>query len=107
MGRKATGAPKRNIWKDPSPYGTYEGEAGSPEQWRSAFQFAWDGETAKEVIKDESPWTILCIPANSDLAIIKKAFHKLMLANHPDKGGNKEICQKIISAYVLVKEGLE
>lgn len=103
MPRQST-KPKRNIWKDPSPYGTYEGERGSPEQWAKAFNFAWDHGTAIEIIKEESPWEILGIPENSSLDIIKKAFRKLMLINHPDKGGDKDICQKIISAYVILTE---
>lgn len=101
--QKAT-KPKRNIWKDPSPYGTYEGERGSPEQWLKAYKFAWDRGTAQKVVKDESPLGILGIPVNSSLDTIKKAFRQLMLINHPDKGGNKEVCQKIISAYVLLIE---
>ena len=43
----------RNIWKDPSPYGTYEGERGNPEQWKSSFKFAWDGTTAEKILNEE------------------------------------------------------
>lgn len=96
--------PKRNIWKDPSPYGTYEGERGSPQQWAKAFDFAWDKGTAIKIVNDDSPWGILGIPVDSPLSVIKTAFRKLILINHPDKGGDKEVCQKIISAYVILTE---
>jgi hypothetical protein len=94
---------KRNIWTDDSPYGTYEGNPGNPSQWKSTFQFSWDQKNAEILIKKESPWSILNIPENSSLAVAKKAFHQLMLIHHPDKGGNTETCQKIISAFVLIK----
>lgn len=103
MSRTAKG-PKRNIWTDPSPYGTYEGERGDPDQWRKAFGYAWGRQEAVEVLGDDSPWGILGIAPGSNEATIKKAFHKLMLIHHPDKGGDHETCQKIISAYVMLTE---
>lgn len=42
---------------------------------------------------------MLGIPENSSIDIIKKAYRKLMLINHPDKGGNIEKCKNINSAY--------
>lgn len=102
--RKSTG-PKRNVWKDPSPYGTYEGERGNPEQWRTFFNFAWNRTIAKEYIPvDETPYTILGISPDASIEEIKKAFRKLMLIHHPDKGGDIDLCRKIIAAYVMLTE---
>ena len=108
MSRAKTGV-KRNVWKDPSPYGTYEGVHGSPEQWRSDFKFAWGNtewnkETAANVLQDDSPYTILGVEVGASISDIKKAFRKLMLINHPDKGGDIEVCKKMIAAYIFLTE---
>jgi DnaJ-class molecular chaperone len=102
--RKKSNKPKRNVWTDPSPYGTYEGERGNPEQWKSSFQEAMDKDTAKEIVKDESPWTILGIPENSSVIITKRAYRVLLLKHHPDKGGDENLCRKIIAAYTMLVE---
>ena len=97
---------KRNIWKDPSPYGTYEGERGNPEQWKCAFQFAWDEGTARIILEEEKKewWQILGVSVSDVFKTVEKKFKDLMKKNHPDKGGDKELCQKIISAWVIAKK---
>ena len=50
---------------------------------------------------------ILKVNKNSTKATIKKAYHKLALKNHPDKGGNTETFKKIANAYDIVKKGPE
>jgi DnaJ-class molecular chaperone len=97
--------PKKNIWKEASSYGTYEGKQGSKEEWRQAFEEAWTYDKARKVTEEESPWGILNISADSSVEIIKSAFRKLMLIHHPDKGGNPEIARKIMAAYYLLIEG--
>ena len=96
----------RNVWKDPSPYGTYEGEPGNPEQWKSAFKFAWDEQTAETILEEEKKewWEILEVAIDASYEVVQKSFRKLMLKNHPDKGGDHETCQKIISAWVIAKK---
>jgi len=102
--RKSNG-PKRNVWKDPSPYGTYEGERGNPDQWRTFFNYTWNRTIAKEYIPvDETPFSILGVAPDASLEEIKKAFRKLMLIHHPDKGGDIDLCRKIIAAYVMLTE---
>ena len=96
----------RNIWKDPSPYGTYEGERGNPEQWKCSFKFAWDGETAEKVLNEEKrKWfQILGVSIEDTFEFVQKRFRNLILKNHPDKGGTTETCQVIISAWVIAKQ---
>lgn len=106
MSRAKSNKPKRNVWTDLSPYGTYEGEPGNPAEWASAFKEAWDARTAKDIVNDESPWDILGIVAGSTLAEVKTAFRKLMLVHHPDKGGDEETCKRIIAAYTILQEML-
>lgn len=96
--------PKRNIFTDPSPYGTYEGARGNKDEWRAAFDEAWTYDKAKKVTKDESPWSILGISADSSKSDIKSAFRKLMMIHHPDKGGDESTARKIMAAYYLLME---
>ena len=96
--------PKRNIWTDPSQYGTYEGPRGDPSEWAEAFKEAWNVRGAKNIIKEESAWTILGVVDGSDWNAIKTAFRKLMKIHHPDHGGDTETCKKMIAAYTLLKE---
>lgn len=94
---------KHNIWKDPSRYGTYDGPYWNDAKYADAFKDAWDRSSAKKTIADESPWAILGIPVGSAFSEIKSAFRKLMLKNHPDLGGDVEVCKKIIAAYTLLE----
>lgn len=41
---------------------------------------------------------ILGLDANPSISEINKAYHKLMISNHPDKGGSSYLAQKINSA---------
>ena len=95
---------KPSIWsKNSAPYGTYEGEHGNSDQWKKMFNFVWDKTFASSIIQEESPYMILHILPDATQDQIKKAFRKLMMINHPDKGGSEEICKKIIAAYVILK----
>ena len=47
---------------------------------------------------------ILELDYTTDIRIIKKKFHKLSLIYHPDKGGDKVICQNINNAYTLLTD---
>ena len=98
-------ATKRNIWKDASAYGTYEGEKGNPDQWFRAFEEAWgmDSDSASKIVGDSSPWGILGVPEGSPLDVVKKAYRKLILIHHPDKGGDVQKCQQIIAAWEVIK----
>ena len=91
---------KRNVWKDPSPYGTYKGERGNPDQWRGTFEEIWDG---KPLPKEEDAWGILGVKKTDTFDVIRAAFKKLIQVHHPDKGGTKEMAQKILAAYFQIK----
>jgi len=104
--RTKSAKPKRNIWTDPSPYGTYEGTPGNPDEWRGFFKDAWDKATAQKLIGDdhETPYKILGIPLTATFSEIKRAFHKLIMLHHPDRGGDNETARKIIAAYTILTE---
>jgi curved DNA-binding protein CbpA len=46
----------------------------------------------------------LGVNKNSSQDEIKKAFRKLSLKHHPDRGGNNEKFQKINAAYEVLKD---
>ena len=99
--------PKRqkSIWNG-APYGTYDGSSGHAEQWRAAYEETMSGEKAIAIVADDSPWEILGVPTGSALPVVRAAFGKLMLEHHPDHGGDKEVCQRIIAAWTLFKDKL-
>ncbi len=103
--KKRRSGRKSDIWTSPSRYGTYEGERGNPEQWAAAFNFVWDRDFAEKLFRNSttSPWAILGVPEGSPAGVIKSAYRAKLREHHPDHGGSKEMCQKIISAYALLK----
>ena len=109
MPRKPSGKPKRNIWKDPSPYGTYTGPRGSSAHWKQAFSQAEDmgsGE-AHAILEDDSPWGVLGLSPDVTYAQAKSRFRALMLEHHPDRGGNAATCERVIAAWTLIKESFK
>lgn len=89
-------------------YKTYNPEVegyGDESQWRDAFNQRMGYKEAKNILSDESPYTILGIPVGATLSEIKKAFRKLAMIYHPDKNpgvDTTEIMQKIIAAYTVL-----
>jgi DnaJ-class molecular chaperone len=52
----------------------------------------------------ESLYDILGISRSADTAEIKKAYRKLVMVHHPDKGGDHEMIQKINRAYEVLSD---
>ena len=104
MPRKPSGKPKRNVWTDPSPYGTYAGPRGSSAQWKRAFAEAETFEGAVEILEDDSPWGILGLAPDATFAEAKSRYRTLLKEHHPDHGGDPEKCRRIIAAWTIVAE---
>ena len=101
-------AKNRDIFKG-APYGRYDAEKeghGHSWQWGNAFKEVMSREDADDLLGVESPWVILGIPAGSSFDEVKKAYRKLILENHPDRGGDVKVAQKIIAAYTKLEKGL-
>lgn len=49
-----------------------------------------------------NPYEILNIPKNANNTEIKKAYHKLAVKHHPDKGGDPEDFKRISEAYEIL-----
>ena len=94
---------KRNIWTDTtSRYGTYEGERGSPEQWRQGFSYVWNNVSTIKVLNGVSPRVILGVSESASPEEIKSAYRRLVKLHHPDKGGNQAMFEKVIVAYTVL-----
>ena len=59
---------------------------------------------ALSVLGFKDSYTIQKVPKMKE---VTKKFHKLALANHPDKGGDEEVCKKVTEAYRLVGDLIE
>ena len=55
----------------------------------------------------ENPYQILGISPNVDQQNLKKAYKKMAIQYHPDKGGSPEIFKKITQAYIYVLDKIE
>ena len=89
-------------------YKTYDDSEGrgSVDQWRSAFNTRMNLDEAKRIIKENDPLIILGLDKIPDLNTLKNIYRKLMLENHPDRGGDPIKCKKIIAAYTVLEKKL-
>lgn len=53
----------------------------------------------------DDPWETLGVPRDSDENTVKKAYRKLAMKHHPDKGGDPDQFKKIQSAYDRITKG--
>jgi len=56
------------------------------------------------MVEKDNYYSILGVNKNASDSEIKKAYHKLALQNHPDKGGDNEKFQKISVAYETLSD---
>lgn len=53
----------------------------------------------------EDLYALLQVHAKASPEVIKKAYHTLMQKNHPDRGGNLQLAQRINHAYDILIDG--
>jgi DnaJ family protein A protein 2 len=51
------------------------------------------------------PWEVLGVPRDSSEETVKKAYRKLAMKHHPDKGGDPEQFKRVQSAYDKITKG--
>lgn len=66
------------------------------------------GDEAKEILNEDSPYTVLGINSRATKAEIRKAFYACAMKYHPDKNPDhvewaNEMMKKINAAYTLLK----
>jgi len=98
-----------NKWdNNTSSYGTYDDtieERGNEETWKKAFEtakFSRDKSLGILAISNEDPHDVLGLPKDASTDDVKKAFRKLVITAHPDKGGSREEYDRIFAAYSLL-----
>jgi hypothetical protein len=91
-----------------SRYKTYEGDRGSADEWREVFFARMGVGAARLLIKnDSSPRAILGVPLNcKDWLVIKAAYRRLVMFQHPDRGGSADVFKRTQAAYELLEEEL-
>lgn len=68
-----------------SPYGTYKGERGNPDQWRGSFGARFSNQEIHEILGEDDPWSILGLKPGASQDEIKSAFRKKAIETHPDR----------------------
>ena len=60
-------------------------------------------KSMRKFLKEYDPYKLLSVEKTDDINTIKKAYKKLALKYHPDKGGNQQVFDKITKAYSYLK----
>ena len=89
-------------------YKTYDDSQGrgNVNEWGKAFQTRMGQGEARQIIRDNDPLVILGLDSMPDMATLEKVYRKLVMENHPDKGGDHLRCKEIIAAYTILKKKL-
>lgn len=87
-------------------YKTYDDShgRGNVQEWRRAFDTRMNLDEAKQIVRDNDPLIILGLVELPSLAVLKNIYRKLMLENHPDRGGDPVKCKKIIAAFTILEK---
>lgn len=62
------------------------------------------GPGAQKPVENSKFYEVLGVPKTATAAEIKKAYRKLALKNHPDKGGDPELFKTITVAYEVLSD---
>jgi DnaJ family protein A protein 2 len=62
------------------------------------------GGGAQKPVENNKFYEVLGVPKTATAAEIKKAYRKLALKNHPDKGGDPELFKTITVAYEVLSD---
>lgn len=73
--------------------------------FESFFGGGFDGPQApQKAVENSKFYEVLGVPKTATAAEIKKAYRKLALKNHPDKGGDPELFKTITVAYEVLSD---
>jgi DnaJ-domain-containing protein 1 len=91
-----------------SGYKTDPTKGGSPNEWRAAFRDRMGIDAARQAVNDsgETPRGILGVLRSATWDEIRKAYRKLVMLHHPDRGGDAGMFRKIQAAYEVLEDAL-
>lgn len=83
-------------------YKTYDDTngRGSVAEWRESFMGI---DEAKRLMRDNDPLSVLGLDSMPDMTLLKNTYRRLVMENHPDRGGDPILCKKIIAAYTVLE----
>ena len=86
-------------------YKTYtSGGSGSVREWGRAFDERMGVGEANRVLREDDPLVIMGFTSLPFIDDLKRAYRKLMMIHHPDRGGDHETAKKIIAAYSILED---
>jgi len=94
--------PKKGFLDGYKTYDTSQG-FGSRTEWKNAFFERLGFEKAVEVLGDDDPLVLFGLTAQAVWNDVLLAYRKLAMQHHPDKGGTKEMMQKINAAFEVLE----
>jgi len=68
------------------------------------FEGMGGGRGPKKPVENSKYYELMGVEKNATMDEIKKAFRKLALKNHPDRGGDKEKFQELQNAYEVLSD---
>jgi len=101
-GRRPATAPRDIFDRDFAPYGRSD-TPGNPSQWRTASLLARGLDEARRRLAGRSAWVVLGLEPGTTLAAARRAYRRLIMQNHPDRGGDRERALDIIAAWETIR----
>lgn len=86
-------------------YRTYDPEAegfGSASEWRDSFNQRMGLNAAREALGTSIPRSVLGLGADATWNEIKKAWRRLVMEHHPDRGGDAARFIQVQAAYEVL-----
>lgn len=87
-------------------YKTYDTSNGfgDREEWQGAFFERLGFDEAIEVLGADDPLVLFGLGANATWADVIKAYRRLAIEHHPDKGGDVATMKKINAAFEVLEK---
>jgi DnaJ-domain-containing protein 1 len=87
-------------------YKTYDDTngRGSVAEWSQAFESRMGIDEARKIMRENDPLAVLGLETMPDMALLKSTYRRLVMENHPDRGGDAILCKKIIAAFTVLEK---
>ena len=89
-------------------YKTYDDTngRGNVAEWSHAFNARMGLDEARKIMRENDPLAVLGLSSMPDMTLLKNTYRKLVMENHPDRGGDPILCKKIIAAFTVLEKKL-